>query len=369
MNRVTIVNLAGRAWHVEESGADALAGWLDDAGTRLAADPDRDELLLDFERAIADRLRTLAPGDRDVVTESQVADVLTALGPVEPAVEPEDDATTDRLPRADVPLRDRRLYRLTGEDDAKLGGVCAGLAAYLHVDVTVVRVLFVILAFVTSGAMLLVYVAMWLLVPEAVTAEQRAEARGAGLTAEEMMSRARETASPALARLGSQLGRAALALGRIVRWLFLTVILLLLGLWAIAMGWLLIDGGELVDLFDEGTSTWLVGLWLTCIAWVPVSILLAIERALAWATRRRTGPRHPGATAVFAAALAASFVLASIGANAIPATSSKQLRSLSDGHGSIELYDRTICIDVEHDPARSADRHDDDCDGADVVIR
>ncbi len=370
MNRVTIVNLAGRAWHVESSGADALERWLDDARTRLAADPDRDELLLDFERAIADRCRTVAPDDRDVVSGAQVDEILTALGPVQPAVEPGDpDAVaTDQLPRADVPLRDRRLYRLTGEDEAKLGGVCAGLAAYLHVDVTVVRVLFVVLAFITSGAMLLVYVAMWLIVPEAITAEQRAQARGAGLTAEEMMSRARDTASPALAQLGSLIGRAALLVGRVVRWTLVTVILLLLALWATAMAWLVIDGGELVDLFDEGTSTWLVGMWLTCVAWVPVSVLLAIERLLAWSTRRRGAPRSAGATAAFGAVLAASFVLASIGANAIPAASSSQLRDLADGHGTIELYDVEICVDAD-DHAPRAGGADDECDGADLTIR
>jgi hypothetical protein len=52
MNRVTIVNLAGRAWHVEEAGAQALDAWFADARARLASDPDLDEVMLDFERAI-----------------------------------------------------------------------------------------------------------------------------------------------------------------------------------------------------------------------------------------------------------------------------------------------------------------------------
>ena len=85
MNRVTIVNLAGRAWHVEDPGFEPLDDWLSDACARLTSDPDRDELVLDVERAIADRFQHLVPGDRDVVTATHVANVLAALGTVEPA--------------------------------------------------------------------------------------------------------------------------------------------------------------------------------------------------------------------------------------------------------------------------------------------
>jgi phage shock protein C len=46
-----------------------------------------------------------------------------------------------------------------------LGGVCGGLAQYLNVDVTLVRVFFVLLA-MTAGTGLLLYLAMWLIVPE-----------------------------------------------------------------------------------------------------------------------------------------------------------------------------------------------------------
>jgi phage shock protein PspC (stress-responsive transcriptional regulator) len=47
-----------------------------------------------------------------------------------------------------------------------LGGVCAGLAERLDLDVSLVRVAFVVLAFVW-GLGVVVYVAMWALVPRA----------------------------------------------------------------------------------------------------------------------------------------------------------------------------------------------------------
>jgi phage shock protein PspC (stress-responsive transcriptional regulator) len=48
-----------------------------------------------------------------------------------------------------------------------LGGVAAGLGNYFKVDPTIVRAAFVILTLITGGAFLILYVAMWLLVPTA----------------------------------------------------------------------------------------------------------------------------------------------------------------------------------------------------------
>lgn len=57
----------------------------------------------------------------------------------------------------------RRLYRRT--DERVLGGVAAGIADYLGVDVTVVRLAVVLLAFAGPGV--IAYVAAWVLVPAA----------------------------------------------------------------------------------------------------------------------------------------------------------------------------------------------------------
>ena len=57
----------------------------------------------------------------------------------------------------------RRLYR--SRTDRKLAGVCGGLAQYFNTDVTLLRVLFVVLA-VLGGPGLVIYLLMWILVPE-----------------------------------------------------------------------------------------------------------------------------------------------------------------------------------------------------------
>jgi phage shock protein PspC (stress-responsive transcriptional regulator) len=51
-------------------------------------------------------------------------------------------------------------------DDRVLGGVCAGLAASLHVNAWLVRIMFVVLAFASLGAVLAAYLMLWWLVPQ-----------------------------------------------------------------------------------------------------------------------------------------------------------------------------------------------------------
>ena len=57
----------------------------------------------------------------------------------------------------------RKLYR--SKTNRRLGGVCGGLAQYFNLDVTLIRVLFVLLA-VLGGSGLILYVAMWIIVPK-----------------------------------------------------------------------------------------------------------------------------------------------------------------------------------------------------------
>jgi phage shock protein C len=56
----------------------------------------------------------------------------------------------------------RKLYR--SRTNRKVAGVCGGLAQSFNTDATVIRVLFVILA-VLGGSGLLIYLAMWIIVP------------------------------------------------------------------------------------------------------------------------------------------------------------------------------------------------------------
>jgi phage shock protein PspC (stress-responsive transcriptional regulator) len=58
--------------------------------------------------------------------------------------------------------------RLTRSKDKMIAGVAAGLADYLNIDPTIIRILFVVIAF-AGGASLLAYLIMWIIVPEEKT--------------------------------------------------------------------------------------------------------------------------------------------------------------------------------------------------------
>ncbi len=57
----------------------------------------------------------------------------------------------------------RRLYR--SNQDCMLGGVAGGLAEYFNVDPTIMRLLFVLLALVSGGTAVLLYLILWIIVP------------------------------------------------------------------------------------------------------------------------------------------------------------------------------------------------------------
>jgi phage shock protein C len=57
----------------------------------------------------------------------------------------------------------RNMYR--SRNQRMLAGVCGGLAEYFNVDATLIRVLFLVLA-VFGGSGLVIYVVMWLIVPD-----------------------------------------------------------------------------------------------------------------------------------------------------------------------------------------------------------
>ncbi len=70
----------------------------------------------------------------------------------------------------------RRLFRI-GEG-RKIAGVCVGLAAFASIDVSLVRLGFILGAFFSGGILIVAYIALTLLMPIARTPEEIAAARG-----------------------------------------------------------------------------------------------------------------------------------------------------------------------------------------------
>lgn len=128
----------------------------------------------------------------------------------------------------------RRLYRDT--DTAMIAGVASGLAAYFHVDALIIRLLFVVLT-LTGGAGILMYVLLWVLVPEAKSPSDRLQMRGKAVTVDNIKQFVGRTDLPAAAgRVTKTSARVFRIIGKLVRiFLGVTVILIATALFTAAM--------------------------------------------------------------------------------------------------------------------------------------
>ena len=63
-------------------------------------------------------------------------------------------------------MENKRLYRST--TDKMIGGVSGGLAEYMNIDPVIVRILFVLLV-LFGGSGVLVYIILWIVIPEKPT--------------------------------------------------------------------------------------------------------------------------------------------------------------------------------------------------------
>ena len=204
MNKVVTIHLNGTAFQLEEAGYDALRAYLDDAARQLAANPDRDEILADIEQAIADKCRAVTSNYRTVVLSADLERIIAEMGPIDDGSADEGETKAGPpAPRAAgaPPPRDaaasasptgsyKRLYRVL--EGAMIAGVCSGIGAYFNIDPTIVRIIFVILAFFTAGGMILVYLTLAFILPPAETSAEKAAAHGIPATAQEFIRRARE---------------------------------------------------------------------------------------------------------------------------------------------------------------------------------
>jgi phage shock protein PspC (stress-responsive transcriptional regulator) len=193
MNTVIIINLNGNAFHLEEPGFQSLRAYLERAQAQLKDNPDRTEIMADLEQAIADKCAHFLRPHKNVLTAAEIDGVLTEMGPVQTDGDaPSGAASAEQAQgtKSTGAAAPKRLYQI--RDGAMLSGVCTGIAAYLDIDVTIVRILFVVLTVLTGGLWILVYLVMMLVIPFANTGEEHAAATGAPFNAQEVIDQAKK---------------------------------------------------------------------------------------------------------------------------------------------------------------------------------
>ena len=193
MNKVTTVNLNCRAFQVEEQAYEALRSYLDEAARLLADDPDFREIMADLEQAIGDKGARYLGAGRNVLSEAQMKRILEEMGPVETGEPAAGGAPSGGASAASADGPDsaspretsgpKRLYLV--REGEMIGGVCNGLAAYFGVDPTIVRLVFVLLLFLSGGLVAIAYLVLMFVIPEAKTA------RGLPFNAQELVEQAK----------------------------------------------------------------------------------------------------------------------------------------------------------------------------------
>ncbi len=176
MKKVININFQGRVIPIEESAYDMLKQYVESLRRFFADEEGRDEIINDIEGRIAELFGESLKKGSTCITDDDVNHIIASMG------RPEDfegdegkvqsqlggdgqkqqstggrnyESATDAPPRG-------RLYR--DENDKILGGVCSGLASYLRVDPTILRLVFALIVF-AGGTGFLLYILLWIILP------------------------------------------------------------------------------------------------------------------------------------------------------------------------------------------------------------
>ncbi|MEA3343657.1 MAG: PspC domain-containing protein, partial [archaeon] len=135
------------------------------------------EIIADIESRIAEILQERMSDTKQVVNITDVDHVTEMMG------QPSDFAEEDEPVHEDKKSKERTYYSRTTKrlyrdpENKMIGGVCGGLGAYFNTDPLWFRLLFVALI-IFSGVGLLIYIVLWVVVPEAYTTAEKLEMRG-----------------------------------------------------------------------------------------------------------------------------------------------------------------------------------------------
>lgn len=187
MKKVVNVSLGGRSFVLEEEAYRRLRLFLEHFRAKLTVpEGQKGEVMEEIEGRIAELFEQKAGGVGRVVTLPMAEEVASALGMPDGSAERGASASFSSGGTAQT---SRKLYR--DMDNKAIAGVCSGLAAYLDVDVTLVR-LVMLLAFVLGSAGFWIYVILWIVMPQADTPAKKCDMHGLVATAENMSRFARE---------------------------------------------------------------------------------------------------------------------------------------------------------------------------------
>ena len=171
MNKTVNINLAGTFFHIDEDAYLKLQRYLEAIKRSFTDSQGRTEILADIEARIAELFSERVQNDRQVIRLKEVDDVISIMG------QPEDYLVDDEIfedePQTDFHRKattSKKLFRDT--ENSYIGGVSSGLGHYFGIDTVWIRLVWIILIF-GFGTGILLYILLWILVPEAKTTAEK----------------------------------------------------------------------------------------------------------------------------------------------------------------------------------------------------
>lgn len=174
MKKTFTINISGIVFNIDEDAYEKLNAYLDKLKRHFKGSEGGDEIINDIETRIAEILQGKLSDTKQVISIGDIGEIIEIMGqPSEFTEEDEPGETRSETYKSPGPYK--RLYR--DVDNRMLGGVSSGIAAYLSIDPVWIRLIFVILT-LFSGIGILIYIILWIVVPEARTTAEKLEMKG-----------------------------------------------------------------------------------------------------------------------------------------------------------------------------------------------
>ncbi|WP_289024576.1 PspC domain-containing protein [uncultured Salegentibacter sp.] len=190
MNKTVNINLAGIFFHIDEDAYAKLQHYLDAIKRSFTNTQGRDEIIADIEARIAELFNEKKKEDRQVIGLKEVEEVIAIMGQPEDYMVDEEIFEDEPAAAKTTKSPGKQLFRDT--EHSYVGGVSSGLGHYLGIDFIWVRLLWILLTIFSSGAFILIYIALWIFVPEAKSTADKLAMRGEEVTISNIEKKIRE---------------------------------------------------------------------------------------------------------------------------------------------------------------------------------
>lgn len=183
MKKTFTINLGGIVFHIDDDAYDLLDDYLNNLRIHFNKEEGAEEIVHDMELRISELFGERLSERKQVITLTDVEEIIAQMGKPEEFADNDQENVNESASHTQEEKGVKRLFR--NPDNKVIGGVCSGIAAYLGWDVTLVRIILIILGlpFFVNGIVLfngvfIFYVAAWIIIPEAHTASEKLSMKG-----------------------------------------------------------------------------------------------------------------------------------------------------------------------------------------------